>query len=472
MKIIIFGIGNYFKERQKDLETCSCIDIVAYTDNNNALWGKAISGIKIIPPDSIEEIVYDRIVIMSAPIYAQEIFKQLVESGIEESKIRFGQQFCAEIIYQGKRKIYQVTSSVPKVDKHILIISTYLGYSGGPIAAVYAAMAVQNRGYSVVLAASGGEEALIEEIMGKGITIAICPALPYIHDKDREWIRQFDVVLVNVFPMMQSVYDICLIRPTLWWIHEVTAIYKSARVKPWYKIEKDLLSATNIYGVSGIAKKNFNTLFSNQIQKTLCYGIPDCYNPIKNELFTKENVVFAIIGAVEERKAQDIFVEAVSRLKYREQAEFWIIGKCFDNTFCKKIQERVSNIPSIKMLGVLTREEIYNVFPQIDVVVCASREEAMSIVICEGMMFGKVCITTENNGFVDYIQDGENGFVVPVEDVTALQEKMARVIEDRENLNDMGRKARKTYEQYFTMDAFGERLEDVILETKKRWKDR
>lgn len=473
MKIVIFGLGNYYKKRERDLENCHDIDIVAYTDNNSALWGKTINGIQIIPPDSIEKTVYDRIVIMSSSsIYAQEIFEQLLKSGIEKARILFGPQFCAEIIYQGKRKIYQGTSSGQKSGKHILIISSYLGYSGGPIVAIYAAMAIQRRGYSVVLAAPGGEDTLIEEVVEKKITFAVCPALPYIFDKDKEWIRLFDVVLVNVFPMMQSAYAACLIQPTIWWIHEVTKVYKLAKVNHWDKIDKELLSVINIYGVSDIAKKNFNTLFSNQIQETLCYGIPDFYDSLKKELITREKTVFAIIGAVSERKAQDIFVEAISRLKDREQAEFWIIGNCPDSTFSKKIQEMVSNIPSIKMLGVLTRKEIYDVFPQIDVVVCASREETMSIAINEGMMFGKACITTENTGVADYIQDGENGFVVPVEDVTALQKKIEWMIENREKIIDMGRKARKTYEQYFTMDVFGERLEKAILETKRRWKDR
>lgn len=468
MKIIIFGLGNYYKKRRKDLETCSDIDIVAYTDNNSVLWGKSIGGIQIIPPDSIEEIVFDRIVIMSVSIYAQEIFEQLSKSGIEKAKIQFGPQFCAEMVYQGKRKIYQRTSLLQKAGKNILIIASNLNYNGGTLAAVYAAMAIQHRGYYVVLAVPESDERFLDEVVEKGIVVAVCPALPYIYDK--EWVKQFDIVIVNVLPMMQSAYDSCMLCPTLWWIHESIATYESEMAKPWNKIKKELLSAISIYGVSNIAKRNFNTLFSNQIQKILCFGIPDCYDSLKNELITRNRTVFAIIGYISETKAQNVFVEAAQRVDYEGQAEFWIIGDCPDNNaFSKKIQEMVSNIPYIKMLGVLTREEIYEVFPQIDVVICASREETMSITIIEGMMFGKACITTENTGIADYIQNGENGFIVPVEDVTALQKKIEWMIENREKMYDMGKKARKTYEQYFTMDVFGERLEKAILETKRLW---
>ena len=121
------------------------------------------------------------------------------------------------------------------------------------------------------------------------------------------------------------------------------------------------------------------------------------------------------------------------------------------------------------MLGLLTREEIYGIFPHIDVVVCASREDSLPIVMTEGMMFGKVCITTDATGTADFIRDGENGFVVPAGDDQALKEKMEWILYHRDRLADIGRNARKTYEQYFSMDVFGANLEKALLETKSKW---
>lgn len=469
MRIIVFGVGGYYKSRKEKLNAYQQIEIVAFSDNNAAIWGERIDNIQIVSPALIPQIPCEAILIMNS--HVQEVRSQLLELGIEQSKIRFWEPFYAEFM-QGERKIYQGVYG-HETGKKILIISTALNYNGGTLAAVYAAMALQGRGYGVVLAAPAGDENFIEETVDKGITVAICPAFPFIYEKDRKWVGQFDVVMVNVLQMMHSAYACSRICPTLWWIHEPMEVYERVMSKPWNHIQGEWLDNICIYAVSNMAKKNFNIFFADKIRETLCYGIPDV---VLNKLSVQEKrkkVVFAIIGNIcGRRKGQDVFLEAASSIKNREQAEFWIIGHCFDDTFGRKIQMMVSNISSVKMLGVLSREEIYNIFPQIDVVVCASREETMSITINEGMMFSKACITTENTGVAEYIQDGVNGFVIPTENISALRDRMDWLIFHREEIGRIGEAARRTYEQYFTIDVFGDRLEKALKETERRWKGR
>lgn len=466
-RIIIFGLGNFYQKRKKDLWTYNKLEIVALSDNNDELWEKEFDGVSVIAPNSIKELLFDKILIMST--YEKEIFSQLLLLGIEQSKILFWEQLRGEI-YQGKREIYPGKNIRQACGKKLLIISHQLGYHGGAIASIYAAMAMQDRGYYVVLSVPDGNKQLIKETTDKGITVAVCLALPYIHDSEREWIAQFDFVIVNVLPMMYSAYACGCFKPTLWWIHEAEEFYENFLDKPQNKADDSKLDNLIIYAVSDIAKKNFNKLFVERISKTLCYGIPD-YNVEK--IILKENtakVKFAIIGNICKGKAQDIFVEAVSQLNCKGQAEFWIIGNCPNDVYGMNIKEMVKNIPSIKMLGVLTREDLYNVFPQIDVVVCASKEETMSITITEGMMFGKACITTENTGIAEYMQDGENGFVVPVGNAEILRDRMEWLITHRKEMERMGKAARKTYEQYFTMELFGNRLEQALIEIQNKWK--
>ena len=46
---------------------------------------------------------------------------------------------------------------------------------------------------------------------------------------------------------------------------------------------------------------------------------------------------------------------------------------------------------------------------------------------------------------------------------------MEWILDNQDKLADIGKKARKTYEKYFTMDVFAENLEKAILETKTEW---
>lgn len=466
MRIIVFGVGRFYQKRREILKQYQTVEIVAFSDNDKNLWGKVLEDVRLISPVSIKITACDGILIMST--YASEIEEQLITDGVDRGKILFWESFYAQLL-SGKMKVLGKADGALSKSRSILIISTILAYNGGSMAAVYAAQAVQSRGNSVVLAAPEGDKAFIEEIVQKGIKVVIRPSLPYIFDKEEEWIRQFDVVIVNVFQMMQSACGASLVRPTLWWIHEVIEIMEDVLAKPWNRIEEKQLKRVMIRAVAKIPQDNFNRIFKERIEKIIPYGIPDMCLNIFEEKPIDQKIVFAVIGVVCERKAQMVFCQAAKELECSGQAEFWIIGKYENDSYSKKIMEIGRQIDGFKMLGVLTREKIYKAFSQIDVVVCTSFEDPLPIVMTEGMMFGKTCIDTDNTGTADYIRDGENGFVVPAGNCKALKEKMEWVIQNQDKLEGIGRKARETYKKYFTMDVFAENLEKAITETIERW---
>lgn len=49
---------------------------------------------------------------------------------------------------------------------------------------------------------------------------------------------------------------------------------------------------------------------------------------------------------------------------------------------------------------------------------------------------------------------------------------MQWIVDNRAQMNRIGRKARETYEKYFSMEIFGERLEKAVNETIEKWKQR
>ena len=464
LRIIIFGVGKFYHNRKTQLASYRSIEIVAYADNNASLWGTLLDGCMVISPQDIEKTLYDEIVIMST--YGEEIYGQLIGLGVPWERIRPWEVFHTEMA-SGAWKTFRGKNDDGNGRQSILVISTDLNYNGGSLAAAYAVMALKARGYNAALAAPSYDGKFISELIGNGITVHICPELPYICNM--EWIRHFDAVVVNVFQMMHSAVRISRVRPVLWWIHESAEIFDEMRLKYWNRVMQGSLEDIDIRAVSRVPKENFNRFYPDRIRKMLHYGIPDVNEVKRMNDMGKEKLVFAIIGNVFPRKAQDIFCKAVHELNDSIGAEFWIIGSCGADAFCNEVREMCSKTDSVKILGLLTRSEIYDIFPQIDVVVCASREDPLPIVMTEGMMFGKVCITTDVTGTADFIRDGENGFVIPADDVDALKEKMEWILDNRDRLADIGRNARKTYEQYFSMEVFGENLEQALHETEQEW---
>lgn len=465
MQLIIWGIGRYYTNRKDELADylqTEKINIAAFCDSNRELWGQRIDGIQVLSPDEIQKIHFDAVLVMSS--HAKEIELLLFKLGIGHEKILFWELFRAKIL-QGKRKIYKgIHNEGKNVYKQILIISTALSYAGGQLAAVYAAKVLQDREYGVVLAAPGGEENFIKEMTGQGITVMIWPSLPYIYNEDKEWIKQFDVVIVNTFVMLASACRCAVIRPTMWWIHEAMEYYAREMAKPWNCIAKDDLNKLAVYAVSRLAKDNFNTFIHEGIKGILPYGIPDMAPKKDAVIKGKTKIIFAVIGEICDRKAQDVFIEAACQLGCMGKAEFWVIGKLGNDAFGKKIQEMVSGKPFIRLWGVLTRKDIYKVLQDVDVVVCTSREDPLPIVVTEGMMLGKICIITDKTGNVDYIRNGDNGFVVSANNVKVLKEKMEWIICNYDEIRETGIHARETYEKNFSMDVFGNNLERVLNE--------
>lgn len=466
VKIIIFGAGNYYSDHKKKLYGISDIQILALTDNNSKLWNKKIDGIEIIPPTTIHLLNYDKILIMST--YVAEILDQLINLKIVRDKIIIWEQLYAESL-QGKIEIYHSKSDLDTARDKVLIISTSLNYNGGSLAAVYGAIALKNRGISVTLMAPGGSDIFIRETVDCGITVAISPALPYIYEKEERFIEQFDIVLINVFQMILCAQKVCRIRPVLWWIHEPSVMYPSIIMKYPESIDEEKLKNINILAVSKKAQENFNKIFPDRIKKILPYGIPDMSATGLTDRNNKKKIVFATIGAIIKLKAQDTFLNAISKIRDVHKAEFWIIGANPDNNYYKKIKNMAEKTESVKLLGEMTREEIYDAFSEIDVVVCTSQEEMLSIAITEAMMFGKVCITNDCTGNAAYIKNGVNGFVVPQNDPQSLAEQMQWIIENFDKLNSFKAQARKTYENYFSMEIFGEKLEKALLKSKKKY---
>lgn len=460
MRLVIFGTGQFYEKRKDFFKNNSSNDkIVAFIDNR-ATSPLSLEGVIVYHPNRIHELVFDKILLMSTR--QQEMKAQLLELGISEAKIwSFNYYKCMVLgdkitLYIGKPK---------SAKKKIAVLSHTLGYHGAPIVAACTVMALCLRGYDAWLVAPEENDTFIQEYKSYGINIAICPSVPCVAEKYLYFFSSFDYIIVNTLPLMPCAVEISKIRPVLWWLHEPNEIYLST-FEAFPKYTNESFERINIVAVSEIAKNNFEECFLHKIDGILPYGIPDDppWQDYRDDLNPNGEIVFAIIGTVAKIKGQDVFLQAAQKLKnkYGERAAFWIVGFCGDTPYAEDIRQSASETRGVKLLGELTRVELKNVYKAVDVVVCASREETMSMAITEGMMYGKVCITTNKTGMATYIMDGKNGFVCNAESSEALCEKMDYVLLHNEQCRTIRANARKTYEQYFSMEPFSSRLENVL----------
>lgn len=457
MQVVIFGLGVYYNLRKDNIKQNS--KIVAFIDNNSDIWGKTNEGVAILSPRSVIQLQYDKIILMSRK--SNEMKNQLLELGISYDKIVYYEEFLAEI-KRGKLEIFYGNNISCSKKKKILIIFPLLGFHGVSMISIYTAKELQKQGYQVVFAVSNKDEKALKEVIKIGIQVIVYGGLYYIESYELFWMQEFDFIIVNSYELINVAVKVNRVKPCIWWLHDPLFGYQGIYER-YDNIENNDLKKLNIYAVSNVAQECFKKYYPDTEIKLLKYGIEDKSNRFSVSM-NQRKFIFAIIGYVCEIKAQDIFVRAISKLskEEKEEVEFWIIGNIGNNAFQQQIVTASKIDSSIKILGEFGKYEMEKAYSEIDVIVNPSREDACPTVIVEGMMYGKVCITSNRTGVAPFIEDGENGFVCKVDDAEDLCEKIRFVLSHREQMEYVRKKARATYEMNFSMEEFGRRLKEVI----------
>ena len=76
-KIIIFGTGFLYKKIMSFYEFPNSCEIIALSDNDCDKWHKELDGIQVVPPEQINTLDFDKIIIMATTVLEEQIYKQL-----------------------------------------------------------------------------------------------------------------------------------------------------------------------------------------------------------------------------------------------------------------------------------------------------------------------------------------------------------------------------------------------------------
>ena len=162
----------------------------------------------------------------------------------------------------------------------------------------------------------------------------------------------------------------------------------------------------------------------------------------KDDLYIKNRAIrFIYVGGVKELKGISYLLEAFRDIPTND-AVLTVVGQyCPDD---KDIQEYKDKV---EFTGTVLHNEIPDLLRQADVFIFPSLGDSYALSVMEAAACGLPVIISENTGVMDEIQDGVNGFVVPVQSVTSLKSRIEYFINHPEKIESMGREARKMAEQ-------------------------
>ena len=458
MIIVVYGLGQKFRNNRKSINEILAKEQIIYSDKNYESLS-SVYEFDIIPPENIQYIKYDYVVII--PNDYDEIKKALIDNGVKKSKIVSVPELQI-IVNQGCIDEYKA-DGVNTGNKKILIINPDIGFHGGSIACYNIGKILISRGYKVDIACGSANKEGIVFFNTIGINIYILKSFPYVGGRDYTFIQKYDMIIANTLLTIRAAYFTHSKIPTIWWIHEsednrgIDFYHNAVGINSDFEDSK-WLDKINILAVSERAAD----AFKNSFGKTISSMPPGIQDTGRKRQRKNKKIIIATIGYVREDKNQLGFLKATEKI-YNSNIDYWVIGRrlCNDDYFVE-LQKIANNSKNIYLKEEVSKEELSILYEDIDIVVCPSYIESLSLTIIEGMMNSKICITTDGTGIADYIEDGVNGFISEAGNIDSLAEKMQYAINNFEDLDEMRINARTTYEKYFTLDTLGDNIEREI----------
>jgi glycosyltransferase involved in cell wall biosynthesis len=170
--------------------------------------------------------------------------------------------------------------------------------------------------------------------------------------------------------------------------------------------------------------------------------------------FAESTFRVGFVGLIEPWKGFHYLLEAWDALKLKD-AELVLWGGSGSRAATHMLRDFQARNASLQVRPAEVRHVGYGeVYGKMSVLVHPSLSDGFSYAVAEAMASGVPVIVTDNTGAADLVEDGVNGYVVPIADVRALQERLEHLHRHPELLPAMGAKARETVQRRLTPEAF------------------
>ena len=184
--------------------------------------------------------------------------------------------------------------------------------------------------------------------------------------------------------------------------------------------------------------------------------------PAVHELKKEKNKICQLLflGVEWERKGGQIALDTFYALQKKGlPVQLTIIGCVPPVPITDK---NISVIPFINKNNAAEACRLYIIFLNSDFLLLPTRAECAGIVFCEASAFGVPSITTNTGGVSTYVEDGINGFALPLSaGADGYADTIAGLFADNENYQQLCISSRKKYETELNWDSWGKAFNSI-----------
>lgn len=182
------------------------------------------------------------------------------------------------------------------------------------------------------------------------------------------------------------------------------------------------------------------------------------------ESVKKGQLGIAILGRVRAQKGVHLFVRSCIELlnKYPDYTAV-VVGSISSSNelFVKELQAEINKAglnERIVFAGEQNFADIPKIFSALSLVVALSDNEGFGLTILEAMSCGAAVLASEAGAWPEVVRAEKDGYVVPVNDLPAVIEKMDLLLSDQKKLTQMGINGRERVLEHYSVQREAKQL--------------
>ncbi len=362
-----------------------------------------------------------------------------------------------------------------------------LSWGGLELQALEVSRQLVRRGHRVWLACLPGSRLQREAASEKIATLAF-PVTGYLHPSVVLALRRFIAAERPDVVHCQASRDIATVVPAMRLALTRTPVLLSKRVGS-YIDKRDVFhrftysNLSRVLAISNVIRKNViqTTPISPERVITLYDAVDtDVFSPskangqaVRQEFgFDQETVLIGFVGRFSPGKGHEELLQAAATITPSHPAvRFLVVGEA---SFGEQAYERHirSSAHAMGLDGVVTfsgfRKDIPDVMAAFDILAFPSHAESFGVVLIEAMAMERAVVSTNCDGVLDIVVDGETGIYVHPRNPGELSAGLTRLIEDPSLRERMGKAGRKRvldlFDQQRQIDQLERIYHDVLRE--------
>ena len=198
---------------------------------------------------------------------------------------------------------------------------------------------------------------------------------------------------------------------------------------------------------------------------------------VKEHLKSKKEskvITITLVARMLKDKGVNEFVAAAKKLKYQKvKCRFLLVGDIDPlnpSSLDKKTLVRWNQEEVIEWLGWINN--VNSILKQTDILCLPSYREGLPKALVEGAAVGLPIVTTDAVGCREVVEDGLNGFLVPIKNIDELANKISILIRDGSLRKKMGAESFKIARSKFSSNIINTHTLEVYNEMYFKIKDK